>query len=250
MYPRDRQPGDPSLRKEHRNVSSHTSVSEELALEAELQVRFTHGDRHIQRLRNIGSPRVFIISGPSGVGKDTVLEQLRLTYPDAQYVVTATSRTMRPGEIEGVHYHFMERDLFEAQIADGEFMEHAIVYGNLYGVPKRPIVDGLAASKHVIIKVDVKGAATLREKISNTVSIFLAPESMEELLERLRSRKTDDIDALRRRFTTASDELDRAEEFDYVVFNESDQLDSAVEQIAHIIEAEQSRINPPIVEVR
>jgi guanylate kinase len=230
-------------------VPSPTSTSEELALEAELQPRFEHGDRHIERLRNVGTPRVFIISGPSGVGKDTVLEQLRLAYPDAQYVVTATSREMRPGEIEGVHYHFIERQAFERQIADGDFLEHAIVYGNLYGVPKRPIVEGLAVGKHVIIKVDVKGAATLRDKISNTVSIFLAPESMQELLARLRARKTDKTDALRKRFTTASDELDRADEFDYVVFNESDQLGHAVEQITHIIEAELSRIHPPTVEV-
>jgi guanylate kinase len=231
-------------------VSSPTSVSEERALETELRDRFKHGDRHIQRLRNAGAPRVFIISGPSGVGKDTVLEQLRLAYPDAQYVVTATSRAMRPGEMEGVHYHFIERDRFEAQIADGDFLEHAIVYGNLYGVPKRPIVAGLAAGKHVIIKVDVQGAETLREKISNPVSIFLAPESMQALLERLRARKTDKIDALRRRFTTASDELDKADAFDYVVFNEADQLDHAVAQITHIIEAEQARINPPAVKVR
>ena len=224
--------------------------SETRALEPDLQERFEHGDRHIQRLRNIGSPRVFIISGPSGVGKDSVLEQLRFAYPEAQYVVTATSRAMRPGEIEGVHYHFIPRDEFERQIDAGDFIESATVYENLYGVPRRPIVEGLEAKKHVIIKVDVKGAKTLREKISNPVSIFLAPESMEELRERLRSRKTDNEDALNRRFNTASEELDRAEEFDYVVFNESDQLDAAVQQITHIIEAEQQRINPPAVRLR
>jgi guanylate kinase len=230
---------------------SNTGVSEQRSMETELQERFEHGDNHIRRLRNVGAaPRVFIISGPSGVGKDTVLEQLRIAYPDAVYVVTATSRAKRFGEIEGVHYHFIERDAFETLIDAGEFLEHAIVYDNLYGVPKTPITDGIAAGRHVIIKVDVKGAATLREKISNTVSIFLAPESMEELLERLRSRKTDDPDALRRRFNTASEELEAAEEFDYVVFNESDRLDGAVEQITHIIEAELARITPPSVAVR
>lgn len=235
--------------KDHRNVSSPTSVSEELALERELESRFKQGDDRIQRLRNAGAPRVFIISGPSGVGKDTVLEQLRLAYPDAQYVVTATSRAMRSGELEGVHYHFIERDEFEKQIDEGDFLEHAIVYDNLYGVPKRPIVEGLAAGKHVIIKVDVQGAETLRDRISHPISIFLAPESMQALLERLRARKTDRIDALRKRFTTASDELQKAGEFDYVVFNEADQLDRAVAQITHIIEAELSRINPPEVKV-
>lgn len=219
------------------------------SLEAELSDRFDHGDRHIERLRNTAAPRVFIISGPSGVGKDSVLEQLRLTYPDAVYVVTATSRPKRPGEIEGVHYHFIEREDFERQVADGEFIENAVVYNNLYGVPRTPIVDGIAAGKDVIIKVDVKGAATLREKISNTVSIFLAPELMRELLSRLRSRKTDDYEALKRRFTTASDELERVEEFDYVVFNESDELESAVRQITNIIEAEKARVSPPSVTI-
>ncbi|MDQ4044573.1 MAG: guanylate kinase [Chloroflexota bacterium] len=225
-------------------------LSDMRTLEAELSVRFDHGDRHIERLRNTAAPRVFIISGPSGVGKDTVLEQLRLTYPDAVYVVTATSRPKRPGEIEGVHYHFIEREDFEQQVANGEFIENAVVYNNLYGVPRTPIVDGLAAGKDVIIKVDVKGAATLRQKISNTVSIFLAPESMRELLNRLRLRKTDDYDALKRRFTTASDELERVEEFDYVVFNESEALDAAVHRITNIIEAEKARVTPPEVTVQ
>lgn len=231
-------------------MSRNTAVGETPTMESELKERIEYGDRHIQRLRNVGNPRVFIISGPSGVGKDSVLEQLRLAYPDAQYVVTATSRAMRPGELEGVHYHFIERDEFERQIADGDFIESANVYGNLYGVPRRPIVEGLESGRNVIIKVDVKGAKTLREKISNPVSIFLAPESMAELRERLRSRKTDNEDALNRRFNTASEELDRAEEFDYVVFNESDRLDDAVRQITHIIEAEQQRINPPDVKIR
>ncbi|HEV2129058.1 MAG TPA: guanylate kinase [Thermomicrobiales bacterium] len=224
-------------------------LSDMRTLEAELNARFDHGDRHIERLRDTTAPRVFIISGPSGVGKDTVLEQLRLTYPDAVYVVTATSRPKRRGEIEGVHYHFIDREEFEQQVANGEFIENAVVYNNLYGVPRTPIVDGIAAGKDVIIKVDVKGAATLRQKISNTVSIFLAPESMRELLNRLRLRKTDDYDALKRRFTTASDELERVEEFDYVVFNESEALDAAVRQITNIIEAEKARVGPPVVTV-
>jgi guanylate kinase len=230
-------------------LSRNTAV-DETTMESEVKERIEHGDRHIQRLRNVGNPRVFIISGPSGVGKDSVLEQLRLAYPDAQYVVTATSRAMRPGEIEGVHYHFIDREDFERQIAAGEFIESANVYGNLYGVPRKPIVEGLEAGRNVIIKVDVKGAKTLREKITNPVSIFLAPESMEELRERLRSRKTDNEEALNRRFNTASEELDRAEEFDYVVFNESDRLDDAVRQITHIIEAELQRINPPEVKIK
>jgi guanylate kinase len=230
-------------------LTTNARLSKMRSLESELSDRFDHGDHHIERLRTSDAPRAFIISGPSGVGKDTVLEQLRLSYPDAVYVVTATSRPKRPGEIEGVHYHFIERDDFERQIEDGEFIENAIVYNNLYGVPRTPIVDGIAAGRDVIIKVDVKGAATLREKIRNTVSIFLAPESMRELLGRLHARKTDDYDALKRRFTTASDELDRVGEFDYVVFNEAEQLEAAVRRITNIIEAEKARVSPPVVTV-
>ncbi len=197
------------------------------------------------RFRKIGEsqfPRVIIISGPSGVGKDSVIEKLRVVYPDAQYVVTATSRPMRPEEINGVHYIFLDRDEFERQIEEGEFIEHALVYENLYGVPKRPIQEALQRGQHVIIKVDVKGAATLRRKISNTASLFLLPESMESLFYRLRDRKTEKDSVLRKRFRTACEELERVGEFDYVVCNESNKLDDALDNIVAIIEAEQRRV--------
>lgn len=196
------------------------------------------GNALIQQLRDAQSARIFIISGPSGVGKDSVLDRLRVVYPDAQYVVTATSRPKRDGEIDGVHYLFLERSDFEQQIADGDFIEHALVYDNLYGVPRRPIVEGLAENRHVIIKVDVEGAATLRKLISNTVSIFLLPESMEALKQRLHDRKTEDPDVLMKRFRTACKELKRVEEFDYAVFNEAGKLDDALKGIIEIIEAE------------
>jgi guanylate kinase len=207
-----------------------------------------HGNLHISRILDARAPRVFIISGPSGVGKDTVIEKLREVYPDAGYVVTATSRPKRRGEVHGKHYLFIDREDFEAQIAAGDFIESALVYGNLYGVPRRPIVDALAAGQHVIIKVDVKGAATLRKLIPNTQSIFLLPESMEALLHRLRARKTEDTDVLMKRFRTATEELDRVEEFDYVVFNEAGRLDAAVRQICNIIDAAQRRVHqPPVI---
>ena len=213
-----------------------------VSLTNDLESLCGEGDAKIQQLLAGQSGRVFIISGPSGVGKDSVIEKLREVYPDARYVVTATSRPMRPGEIDGVHYLFLDRADFEAQIEAGDFIEHALVYGNLYGVPKRPILEGLANGQHVIIKVDVKGAATLREVISNTKSLFLLPESMESLLERLRDRKTEDPEVLMKRFRTASEELERVSEFDYAVFNEAGKLDEALENIVSIIEAEQSRV--------
>jgi guanylate kinase len=200
------------------------------------------GDALIQELRSNQSARVFIISGPSGVGKDSVIEKLRERYPSAQYVVTATSRAMRAGERDGVHYRFLDREDFERQIAAGDFLEHELVYENLYGVPRRPVVEGLQNNQHVIIKVDVKGAATLRTLISNTVSIFLLPETMQSLKKRLRYRKTETPDVLMKRFRTACEELERVEEFDYAVFNEEGKLDEALRNIIAVIEAAHRKV--------
>lgn len=200
------------------------------------------GDAHIQRLRKSQSARVFIISGPSGVGKDSVIEKLREVYPGARYVVTATSRAMRDGEIDGVHYRFLDRADFERQIAEGDFLEHELVYDNLYGVPRTPVVEGLRNNQHVIIKMDVKGAATLRKLISNTVSIFLLPETMESLKNRLKYRKTETHDVLMKRFRTACEELERVEEFDYAVFNEEGRLDEALENIIRVIESAHRKV--------
>lgn len=193
------------------------------------------------------TPRLFIISGPSGVGKDSVLEKLKQQYPDARYVVTATSRAMRQGEREGSHYMFLDRKDFERKIEAGEFLEHALVYDNLYGVPRQPIVDGLSAGQHVIVKVDVAGAHTLRTLIRNTVSIFMLPESMNALLLRLKSRKSEDPEILGKRFRTAAAEIDRAGEFDYVVFNKAGRMAEAVMSICSIIEAEKVRTNQPSI---
>lgn len=224
---------------------SQTTPSATTTMEQELDELFELGDDYIGRLRHTGRGRVFILSGPSGVGKDSVLEHLQVAYPSAKYVVTSTSREMRDGEKDGQHYVFLNRETFERQIAAGEYIESEEVYGNLYGVPRQPILDGLSNGQHVIIKVDVKGAATLRGKIRHTVSIFLAPESMQSLLKRLRDRKTDKQKDLMKRFHTSSEELKRASEFDYVVFNVSDNLDAAVSDICSIIDSEQRRIDPP-----
>lgn len=229
------------------NAPTQSPASQSIG--SELASLYDQGDALISKLRDERKPRVFIISGPSGVGKDTVIEQLRAVYPDAAYVVTATTRPMRAGEIDGVHYRFMSKDDFLDGLGENDFIENAMVYDNHYGVPRSPIVDGMAAGRHVIIKVDVTGAATLRELITNTISIFLAPESMPELLDRLRSRKTDDPDVLMKRFRTASHELERAAEFDYVVFNEAGKLNDALHQICHIIDTEQRRVHQPDIEL-
>lgn len=216
---------------------------------AKLQEMYARGNRLIDEIRSSDTPRVYIISGPSGVGKDTVIDQLRDKFEEAAYVVTATTRPMRKGEVNGIHYQFMTEANFKAGIGEDAFIEHELVYGNHYGVPKAPIISGLAENRDVIIKVDVQGAKTLRERINNTISIFLAPESMESLFARLRARKTDDIDVLMGRFSTASDELARVGEFDYVVFNEAERLDLAVTAIVNIIQSERCKVARPEISI-
>jgi guanylate kinase len=198
-------------------------------------------DDLIGDLRAMRRPRVFIISGPSGVGKDAVIEQLRRRFPDAFFAVTATTRDRRPGEIDGVHYFFLSEDDFRQRQAEGEFLETATVYGNLYGVLKGPVRAALARGQDVFVKVDVQGAAEIERIIPQAVSIFLSPESAGTLLQRLKHRKTDDPAELMTRFATATRELAAATRFDYVIFNRQDRLEQALHEIAAVVRAESCR---------
>lgn len=202
-------------------------------------------DDLIGDLRALRRPRVFIISGPSGVGKDSVIEQLRERYPEAHYAVTATTRNRRPGEMDGVHYHFMSEEEFRNRLAEGDFLESASVYGNLYGVPRSAAREALARGQDVFFKVDVQGAAEIQRLIPTAVSIFLAPESASTLLQRLKHRKTDDPAVLMTRFATATRELAAAFDFDYVIFNRQDRLEQALEEILAIVHAEKVRSTQP-----
>lgn len=207
------------------------------------------GDAFISDLRANKRPRLFVISGPSGVGKDSVIERLRDLYPDIHFAVTATTRPRRPGEIDGIHYYFLDEETFQARELEREFIETAVVYSNHYGVPRTPVRQALERGQDVIVKVDIQGAASIRELAPDATYIFLAPESMTELLRRLRSRKTDDPDVLMQRFGAASRELLHAKAFDYVVFNEMERLASAIEHISSIIDAERLRANQPSISI-
>lgn len=198
-------------------------------------------DDLIGDLRAMRRPRVFIISGPSGVGKDAVIEQLRRRFPDAFFAVTATTRDRRPGEIDGVHYFFLSEDDFRQRQTEGEFLETATVYGNQYGVLKGPVRAALARGQDVFVKVDVQGAAEIERIIPQAVSIFLSPESAGTLLQRLKHRKTDDPAELMTRFATATRELAAATGFDYVIFNRQDRLEQALHEIAAVVRAESCR---------
>ncbi len=220
-----------------------TAVSDEGRLNAK-------ADELIEELRSIARPRLIVISGPSGVGKDTIIEQMREVHPEYAFIVTATTRPRRPGEIDGVHYYFMSHEEFRDLQARNEFLESAEVYGNFYGVPRGRIRKALANGKNVVVKVDVQGAASIRKIVpTGGIFIFLVPPSMAELIHRLRSRKTDEPEALMERIATASRELERAREFDYVVFNENGSVDNALAAIDAIITAENARINQERLEL-
>lgn len=206
-------------------------------------------DDLIANLRSRRRPNVFVISGPSGVGKDTVIDPLRTRFADMHFAVTATTRARRPGEIDGVHYYFLDDATFTNRLEQGEFLESATVYGFRYGVPKWGVREALARGQDVVIKIDVQGAATIRSILSNATFIFLAPESLTTLLQRLRSRKTDDPDALMLRFATASREISSVGLFDYVIFNEDEKLEGTIDEITAVIVAQRCRTEQPVVDL-
>jgi guanylate kinase len=185
-------------------------------------------------------PLLLVLSGPSGVGKDSVLRQLMDIGHNWHFTVTATTRSQRPVEKDGVDYLFLDRDSFNQMVLEGDFLECAEVYGNWYGVPRKQVTDALNKGMNVIIKADVQGAATIKEAVPDAIFIFLMPPSPEELERRLRERKTETTPDLELRIRTALDELSQLPLFDYVVVN--DDLESAVKRIDAIVTAEKCRI--------
>ncbi len=180
-------------------------------------------------------PLLVVISGPSGAGKDAVLERMKRTHEGWHFVVTATTRPKRPGERDGVDYLFMEPSEFQDLLAQDGFLEHAQVYGRYYGVPCGQVEEALRSGKDVIVKTDVQGARTIKAKLSNTLLIFLAPPDMQELERRLRQRKSETAEDLQRRIQTAQLEMDCQSEFDRVVVNHNGRLDETVAEIERII---------------
>lgn len=189
-------------------------------------------------------PLLIVISGPSGVGKDTVLESMRRRRLPFHFVVTATSRPQRPGEVDGEDYFFVSREQFEAMIEHGELIEHALVYNQYKGIPKQQVQDALASGQDVIMRIDVQGAATVRRLYPEALLIFLTTRSEEELVGRLKSRETETPESLRLRLTTARQEFEQLGLFDYLVVNADGQLDEAVDTISAIIQAEHHRTRP------
>jgi len=186
-----------------------------------------------------------IISGPSGVGKDTIIDALRRRHhdPEYHYVVTCTTRAKRPGEVDGIDYHFLDRATFAARRRAGEFLEANDVHGNWYGTPRTQVREKLAEGRDVILKIDVQGAQVVKEKIPGALLIFLIPPSLEDLFQRLLSRATETADELELRQQNAAIELARQEDYDYVVTNETGQVERTAERIDQII-ADEHRLHP------
>jgi len=194
-------------------------------------------------------PLVIVLSGPSGVGKDATIARIRDIGIKFHYVVTATTREKRPGEVDGVHYHFLKKREFQRKITQDEFLEYAEVYGNLYGVPKEEVRRPLDRGEDVIIKVDVQGATTLKEKIPDAVFICLLAPSLGDLHERLKNRNSDSSRSVNTRMNRAEQEINCLPLFDYCVVNIKDDLDRTAEAVAGIIRTEKHRVKTRVIRI-
>ncbi|MDI3525500.1 MAG: guanylate kinase [Candidatus Atribacteria bacterium] len=186
---------------------------------------------------------LFVISGPSGVGKSTVRKEVMKRCSGLRYSISCTTRPPREGEINGVDYLFVDLSTFEAMKRQGEFLEWARVHGNYYGTPRKPIEEWLKKGEDVILEIDVQGAKQVKENFKGGVFIFIAPPSLKALEERLKKRNTDREDEILLRMTNARIEMQCISDYDYLVVN--DQLEEAVNKLLSIIIAERCRIRKP-----
>lgn len=191
------------------------------------------------------TPLLVVISGTSGAGKDSVVECLRQESDEFEFIVTVTSRPRRSGEREGYDYVFVSEDEFRRMAANGEFWEHADVYGQNKGVPRRHVEQALAGTKDVLMRVDVQGAETVRHLTDNqAVTVFIDAPDLAELEQRLRRREADSEEQIQQRLNVARGERQRIPEFDYLIFNREGCLAETVAAVRAIIQAEHHRTQP------
>jgi len=200
-------------------------------------------------IANQRRPLLIVISGPSGVGKDTVLQRMMERQLPFHFVVTATTRAIRPNEVDGKDYIFVTRDQFAEMIEQGELLEHAFVYNDYKGIPRQQVQQALASGRDVVMRLDVQGAETIRKLFPEALLIFLTTQSEVELVERLRLRRTEEPENLKLRIATARQELKRVDIFDYLVVNPDQRLDNTVDTIMAIINAEHYRTHPRVVQL-
>jgi guanylate kinase len=189
-------------------------------------------------------PLLIVISGPSGVGKDSVVQAMKERGRPFHFVVTATTRPRRTEEVHGKDYFFVSKEEFASMIECDELIEYAIVYSDYKGIPKQQVREALASGKDVVMRLDVQGAATVRKLAPEAVLVFLTTQNELELVGRLKGRKTDTAEDLSLRIATARQELKRAADFDYVVVNADAHLTETVDTVIAIIDAEHHRVNP------
>jgi guanylate kinase len=194
-------------------------------------------------------PLLLVLSGPSGVGKTTITQELVARGWRGHIVVTATTRRPRPDEVDGVHYHFRTAQAFQQMLKDGELLEHAEVHGNWYGVPATPVRAQLAAGVDVILTIDPQGAKTIRERTRGAVSVFLIPESLDELVQRMNQRASDTAEQRALRLLNAEREMAELPSYEYMIVNRKGRLDEAVMQLEAIMTAEHCRVRPRCPEV-
>ena len=179
---------------------------------------------------------LFVLSGPSGAGKGTICQELLRQIPNLQYSVSATTRKPRLGETNGINYWFKEKDEFEEMIKNDLLLEYAEVYGNYYGTPKEQVLKVLKSGKNVVLEIDPQGAMQVKAKFPEGVFIYILPPSLDELAARITKRGTDSKDSIKKRLAAATEEIQDALKYDYVVVN--DKVETAVDSIATIISAE------------
>jgi guanylate kinase len=194
--------------------------------------------------RTISQGLLFVLSAPSGAGKDTVIQALLAQGADFFVVPSVTTRAPRPGESEGHPYYFVDPESFDRMVANNELLEYANVHGNWYGQPRQPIREKLRAGRDVLLKIDVQGATTIRRLLPQAIFIFLHPGSSEDLVQRLATRSTETAEEIRLRLDNAKTELAEQHWYDYLVFNRHGHLQEAVEDLRAIIRAEHCRVTP------
>ncbi len=187
---------------------------------------------------------LLVVSGSSGVGKDTVIDRMKQRHCPFAYVVTATTRQRRPAEVDGIHYHFFTEERFNEMVAGGRMLEWAKVYGNYYGVPRFAVAEALGTGRDVVVKVDVQGAATIRREVPGALLLYLRPPSVQELERRLRLRQSESAEEIALRLSKAAQEYRQLPLFDYVLTSHAGRIDDVVAQIMAIVTAEKARVNP------
>lgn len=207
-------------------ISTPSPIKEPALQTSELTIE---GDRHSGSSKRVKSGQLIVLAGPSGVGKGTLLKRLLERHPEVSVSVSATTRSPRPGEVDGEHYYFVSRDRFNAMVEKDELLEWAEFAGNCYGTPKAPIEVAIARGQQVILEIELLGARQVRKSFPNAKQIFILPPSTQTLEDRIRSRGQDSEEAISKRLMQAKIELAAADEFDLQIVN--DDLDVAFEQL-------------------